>query len=254
LSKIPKEKIRVCIAEDNAINRKIAISYVKKLGMVCEAYEDGKLAWDALRQKSQEGDPFHLVLMDVQMPVLDGYEATKAIRRDPDPNVNKVVIIAMTASAIRGDREKCLEAGMNDYLAKPVRQNVLKAMLDEYMSNTHAAIAAVAAADPNAAGPGGKANGAVPAKAESDEKAGEQAVNGVEAKSPTSRRPIKKAVRNSSQLSESTDRSSSPPSGKRETDQSGRISSEEISPKTAMKSIPEVEIGEQQKRNENTKT
>ena len=65
LCQIPKEKIRVCIAEDNAINRKIAISYVKKLGMTCEAYEDGKLAWEALQRKSKEGDPFHLVLMDV---------------------------------------------------------------------------------------------------------------------------------------------------------------------------------------------
>jgi len=55
------------------------------------------------------------------MPVLDGYEATKAIRKDKDPNVHEVLIIAMTASAIRGDREKCIEAGMNDYLAKPVR-------------------------------------------------------------------------------------------------------------------------------------
>jgi hypothetical protein len=70
------------------------------------------------------------------MPVLDGYEATKAIRADPDPHVSSVVIIAMTASAIRGDREKCLEAGMNDYLAKPVRQLVLKSMVDQYLSKS----------------------------------------------------------------------------------------------------------------------
>jgi Response regulator receiver domain len=70
----------------------------------------------------------------VQMPVLDGYEATKAIRKDEDPNVKEVLVIAMTASAIRGDREKCLEAGMNDYLAKPVRQTVLKTMIDEYLA------------------------------------------------------------------------------------------------------------------------
>ena len=88
------------------------------------------------------------------MPVLDGYEATKAIRKDPDPNVNKVLIIAMTASAIRGDREKCLDAGMNDYLAKPVRQSVLKAMLDQYMSDTRSALAA--AQDLNAEGQGDK--------------------------------------------------------------------------------------------------
>ena len=133
LSKIPRSEIRVCIAEDNAINRKIAISYVNKLGLTCEAFEDGKLAYEALQRRSKEGKPFHLVLMDVQMPVLDGYNATKAIRKDDDPHVREVLVIAMTASAIRGDREKCLEAGMNDYLAKPVRQTVLKSMLDGYL-------------------------------------------------------------------------------------------------------------------------
>ena len=134
LTKIPRTEIRVCIAEDNAINRKIAITYVAKLGLKCEAFEDGKLAYEALQKRSQEGKPFHLVLMDVQMPVLDGYEATKAIRKDKDRHVREVLIIAMTASAIRGDREKCLEAGMNDYLAKPVRQTVLKTMIDEYLA------------------------------------------------------------------------------------------------------------------------
>lgn len=136
LSQIPKDKLRVCIAEDNAINRKIAISFVTKLGLKCEAYEDGKLAYEALKKRSQDGDPFHLVLMDVQMPVLDGYEATKAIRKDEDPNVSEVLVIAMTASAIRGDREKCIEAGMNDYLAKPVRQAALKALLDGYFDGS----------------------------------------------------------------------------------------------------------------------
>jgi CheY-like chemotaxis protein len=134
LTKIPRSEIRVCIAEDNVINRKIAVSYVGKLGLKCEAFEDGKMAYEALKRRSKEGNPFHLVLMDVQMPVLDGYEATKAIRKDEDPNVKEVLVIAMTASAIRGDREKCLEAGMNDYLAKPVRQTVLKTMIDEYLA------------------------------------------------------------------------------------------------------------------------
>ena len=68
------------------------------------------------------------------MPVLDGYEATKLIRKDSIEVVRKVLIIAMTASAIQGDREKCLAAGMNDYLAKPVRTDVLKKKLDAYLS------------------------------------------------------------------------------------------------------------------------
>ncbi|KAL2427946.1 Peroxide stress-activated histidine kinase mak3 [Exophiala dermatitidis] len=159
LSNIPRSELRVCIAEDNQINRKIAMSFVTKLGLKCEAYEDGKQAYEALKAKSKQGTPFHLVLMDVQMPVLDGYEATKAIRADPDPQVSQVLIIAMTASAIRGDREKCLEAGMNDYLAKPVRQTALKAMLDEYLNNTQLAAEAAKKNLASKVTPGDKVNG-----------------------------------------------------------------------------------------------
>jgi DNA-binding response OmpR family regulator len=68
------------------------------------------------------------------MPVLDGYNATRAIRKHPDPRVSDILVIAMTASAIRGDREKCLEAGMNNYLAKPVRADTLKQMLESYLN------------------------------------------------------------------------------------------------------------------------
>ncbi len=134
LSQIPREQLRICIAEDNPINQKIAVSFVKKLGFTPAAYSDGLQAVEALRRKSLEGEPFHLVLMDVQMPVLDGYDATRLIRKDDDPAVRTVLIIAMTASAIRGDREKCLQAGMNNYLAKPVRAAVLKSMLEDYLS------------------------------------------------------------------------------------------------------------------------
>ncbi len=140
LSQVPRSDLRVCIAEDNAINRKIAISYVKKLGLQAEAYDDGKQAYEALRAAAAKGRPFHLVLMDVQMPILDGYETTRAIRRDPDRLVREVLVIAMTASAIRGDREKCLEAGMNNYLAKPVKVQVLRGMLDEYLLRPKAVI------------------------------------------------------------------------------------------------------------------
>lgn len=244
ISKIAKEDIRVCIAEDNAINRKIAISYVNKIGLKCEAYEDGKLAYEALQRKSKEGNPFHLVLMDVQMPVLDGYEATKAIRKDPDPDVNKVLIIAMTASAIRGDREKCLEAGMNDYLAKPVRQTVLKGMLDEYMSNTKAArSAAEDGGDTNKVTPGDKAMSQV---SQAHEAQGKKAVNGIEGASPSSKRPIKK-VREASHLSETPNNilpptsavpvdveKGSPPSGKRETDELGKISTDQVPEKPSL--------------------
>jgi CheY-like chemotaxis protein/nitrogen-specific signal transduction histidine kinase len=134
LTAIPRDQIRVCIAEDNPINQKIAVHFVRGLGLESEAFSDGQQAVEALRQRSREGRPFHVVLMDVQMPVLDGYNATREIRKDPDPNVNEVLVIAMTASAIDGDREKCLGAGMNNYLAKPVRSSVLSEMLDHYLA------------------------------------------------------------------------------------------------------------------------
>ena len=134
LSQIARKDIRICIAEDNPINQKIAVSFVTKLGFKSEAYNDGLQAVEALRKRSSEKEPFHLVLMDVQMPVLDGYDATKLIRTDKDPAVRRVLVIAMTASAIQGDKEKCLEAGMNNYLAKPVRAAVLKSMLEDYLN------------------------------------------------------------------------------------------------------------------------
>ncbi|GAB0133861.1 hypothetical protein EsDP_00002255 [Epichloe bromicola] len=135
LSQISKEHVRICVAEDNPINQKIAIQYVQRLGYPnVGAYENGLKALEGLRKKAEEGEPYHIVLMDVQMPVLDGYEATKLIRKDNIEAVRQVLVIAMTASAIQGDREKCLAAGMNDYLAKPVRSEVLKKKLDAYVN------------------------------------------------------------------------------------------------------------------------
>lgn len=133
LSRVPRDQLKICIAEDNPINQKIAVSFATKLGFASRAYNDGQQAVDALRAAAHAGTPFHLVLMDVQMPVLDGYAATRLIRQDADPAVRCVLVIAMTASAIAGDREKCLDAGMNDYLAKPVRAKVLKDMLEGYL-------------------------------------------------------------------------------------------------------------------------
>ncbi|KAF1963424.1 two-component sensor protein histidine protein kinase-like protein [Byssothecium circinans] len=136
LSTVPRKDLKVCIAEDNLINQRIAISFVQKLGFKCDAYLDGFKTVDALERASQRKQPFHLVLMDVQMPNCDGYEATRLIRKHKDPNIRNVLIIAMTASAIQGDREKCLESGMNNYLAKPVRAKTLKALLESYLSKS----------------------------------------------------------------------------------------------------------------------
>ncbi|KAN0090377.1 HHK1, histidine kinase-group X protein [Hyaloscypha variabilis] len=138
-SHIPRDQLRICIAEDNPVNQKIAVQFMKKLGFKhVDAYENGQQAVEGLRKKARAGQPYHIVLMDVQMPVLDGYEATKLLRRDPIEAVRGTLVIAMTASAIQGDREKCLESGMNDYLAKPVRSNVLKKKLDQYIQQPFA--------------------------------------------------------------------------------------------------------------------
>ncbi|KAL2160034.1 hypothetical protein VTH06DRAFT_1689 [Thermothelomyces fergusii] len=131
---IPKNELRICIAEDNAINARIALQYMQRLGYPnVDTYENGLKAVEGLRDKARQGKPYHIILMDVQMPVLDGYEATKLLRHDELESVRKVLVIAMTASAIQGDREKCLAAGMDDYLAKPVRSEVLKKKLDAYL-------------------------------------------------------------------------------------------------------------------------
>ncbi|KAG0645354.1 Hybrid signal transduction histidine kinase K [Hyphodiscus hymeniophilus] len=133
-SRVPRDQLRICVAEDNPINQKIAIQFMEKLGFRnVDAYDNGQLAVEGIRRKALGGDPYHIVLMDVQMPVLDGYEATKLLRKDSIEAVRSILIIAMTASAIQGDREKCLAAGMNDYLAKPVRSGVLKKKLEQYL-------------------------------------------------------------------------------------------------------------------------
>ena len=242
LSRVPRADIRVCIAEDNPINRKIATSYVGKLGLQYEAFEDGKLAYEALQKRSKEGKPFHLVLMDVQMPVLDGYEATKAIRKDEDRFVNEVLIIAMTASAIRGDREKCLEAGMNDYLAKPVRQNVLKTMVDEYLSGPPQDIwKSSDEAEDKENGDNKEIRKDANSTAESTQK------NPTEVRSPARngepRRPVSRGKKTRSQLSEVSNRSPSPSTTTPKMSSTPvpgsikRTDSEEVSPKTMGKAL-----------------
>jgi len=138
LTQIPREELRICIAEDNKINAKIAMQYMHRLGYPhVDTYENGLVAVEGLREMAKKGAPYHIILMDVQMPVLDGYQATRLLRSDALEPVRKILVIAMTASAIQGDREKCLDAGMNDYLAKPVRSEVLKKKLEAYLGTQH---------------------------------------------------------------------------------------------------------------------
>lgn len=107
---------RILMAEDGAVNRKVAVSLLEKRGHSVTAVENGQLAVDAYAS----GD-FDLVLMDVQMPVLDGFGATEAIRKLEADTCKHIPIVAITAHAMKGDRQRCLDAGMDDYLSKPFR-------------------------------------------------------------------------------------------------------------------------------------
>lgn len=118
---------RILVVEDNPINQKVALGLLAKLGYSADIASNGKLAIEAVASNS-----YDIVLMDCQMPVMDGYQATKAIRSsDHHPDVT---IIALTANSMKGDREKCLNAGMNDYLAKPLGLASLKSVLEKHVA------------------------------------------------------------------------------------------------------------------------
>jgi PAS domain S-box-containing protein len=114
--------LRVLLVEDNELNRQLATKLLMRAGMEVSTANDGAEAVEAVKQRK-----FDAVLMDVQMPNMDGLEATRAIRRDPA--LAELPIIAMTANVMTGDRERCLAAGMSDYLSKPIQHNVLYAAL-----------------------------------------------------------------------------------------------------------------------------
>ena len=116
------------VAEDNLINQQIAMKTLKMMGFSCKAASNGKEAISLMNS-----NPFDLVLMDCQMPEMDGYEATMRLRASQSLEIRSVPIIALTASAIRGDKERCLEAGMSDYLSKPVKRPALENMLVRWL-------------------------------------------------------------------------------------------------------------------------
>jgi len=125
----PAPTLPLLLAEDNPVNQKVASILLSKQGYQVEVVGNGPEALAALAQRR-----FALVFMDVQMPVMDGYEAVRKIRAGEDGVLDpQVPIIALTAHAMKGDRQRCLDAGMDDYLAKPIDQKALIALLDKYL-------------------------------------------------------------------------------------------------------------------------
>jgi two-component system sensor histidine kinase/response regulator len=134
-SKVEPEfkKARILLAEDNFINQKVALAQLRRLRYRADSAANGREVLEALQRIS-----YDLILMDCQMPEMDGYQTSQAIRQwemrsdSPCPWTAPVHIIALTAHALRGEREKCLTAGMDDYLCKPLRQAELQAALERW--------------------------------------------------------------------------------------------------------------------------
>lgn len=120
---------KVLLVEDNPVNQKVALGMLRKYGLDVEVVTDGQQAINRLQQQGQ--DYYQLILMDMEMPVMDGYAATRSIRQDSQ--FNELPIVAMTAHAMKGDRDRCLATGMNDYISKPINSTLLYEILAKHL-------------------------------------------------------------------------------------------------------------------------
>ena len=124
------QQARLLLVEDNAVNQRVVLAMLRKKDYKIDVANNGQ---EGLEKLERAVEPYNLILMDVQMPILDGLETTRAIRRNA--NWNYLPIIAMTAHAMIGDRERCLQAGMNAYVSKPVQQASLIAVIEQYLAS-----------------------------------------------------------------------------------------------------------------------
>jgi len=132
ISENGKRKIRILVVEDNPVNQKVAQAMLRKMGLRADVVADGQEAVNALQMI-----PYDLVLMDCQMPGMDGFEATRCIRNEASGVINPgIPIIAMTASTMQSDRDMCIQAGMSDFIAKPVLKRELAEMLARWLTIT----------------------------------------------------------------------------------------------------------------------
>lgn len=118
----------ILVVDDHPVNRKLMVSMLGKFGLKAEVAEDGRQAVD----KSLASPGYHYIFMDLQMLMMDGLEAAKRIRQRQKPANRTPAIVAMTANVMEGIRERCLEAGMDDYISKPVQMSRLKEILNRY--------------------------------------------------------------------------------------------------------------------------
>jgi CheY-like chemotaxis protein len=130
----PGPRLRILLAEDNVVNQRLAVRVLERMGHTVDVVEDGHGALRAVAN-----DHFDLVFMDVQMPEMDGFEATARIRERERATGMHVPIVAMTAHAMKGDRERCLEIGMDDYLTKPFDAATLRAVLERFFPSASSA-------------------------------------------------------------------------------------------------------------------
>ena len=119
---------RILVAEDNAVNQRLIVRLLEKRGYRADVAADGREAILAIAQA-----PYDLILMDCQMPEMDGFEATQSIRRTERGTERHIPIIALTANALAGDRDRCLAAGMDDYLTKPIKADDLYAAIERLL-------------------------------------------------------------------------------------------------------------------------
>jgi CheY-like chemotaxis protein len=127
----PKFDITLLLVEDNDINMQVMLAILDNLGCKVDVARDGKEALDILLQA--DTSEYTLILMDCQMPTMDGYEATRMIRAgEAGDNVKNIPIVALTADAMESQKQKCFDAGMNDYLTKPIDVDLLKNVLASY--------------------------------------------------------------------------------------------------------------------------
>jgi PAS domain S-box-containing protein len=128
-SNVAKKKSRILLAEDNTINQQVATRMLNRLGYRADIASNGLETVKALQDM-----PYDIILMDCQMPEMDGYTATEEIRKwEKENNRKSIPIIAMTAHALKGDREKCLAVGMDDYISKPIDMKILESTLDKWL-------------------------------------------------------------------------------------------------------------------------